>query len=95
MKIVLNKEKRYKNELRDAIKRLNEITMKSICDKVGVEQGNVTRGNAKLEYMEKVFDEYINTTLKEIILIQADMSYKRKLFYGGSKKWEDILTLKH
>lgn len=85
MKIVLNKEKRYKNELRDAIKRLNDITMKSICDRIGVEQGNVTRGNAKLEYMEKVFDEYINTILKEVILIQADMSYKRKLFYGGKK----------
>lgn len=88
MKIVLNKEKRYKNELRDAIKRLNDITMKSICDRIGVEQGNVTRGNAKLEYMEKVFDEYINTILKEVILIQADMSYKRKLFYGGKK--EDV-----
>lgn len=85
MKIVLSKEKRYKNELRDAIKRLNEITMASICKRVGVEQGNISRGNAKLEYMEKVFDEYINTTLKEIILIQADMSYKRKLFYGGKK----------
>lgn len=86
MKIVLSKEKNYKNELRDAIKRLNEITMASICKRVGVEQANISKGNAKLEYMEKVFDEYINTTLKEIILIQADMSYKRKLFYGGNKE---------
>lgn len=88
MKIVLNKEKRYKNELRDAIKRLNDITMTSICQRVGVEPANISRGNTKLEYLEKVYNEYINTTLKEIILIQADMSYKRKLFYGGKK--EDV-----
>lgn len=85
MKIVLNKEKRYKNELRDSIKRLNDITMSSICQRVGVEPANISRGNTKLEYLEKVYNEYINTTLKEIILIQADMSYKRKLFYGGNK----------
>ena len=88
MKIVLNKEKIYKNELRDAIKRLNDITMTSICQRVGVEPANISRGNTKLEYLEKVYNEYINTTLKEIILIQADMSYKRKLFYGGKK--EDV-----
>lgn len=86
MKIVLSKEKRYKNELRDSIKRLNDITITSICQRVGVEPGNISRGNAKLEYMEEVFDTYVNTLLKEIILIQADMSYKRKLFYGGKKK---------
>lgn len=88
MKILLNKEKRYKNELRDAIKRLNDITMTSICQRVGVEPANISRGNTKLEYLEKVYNEYITTLLKEIILIQADMSYKRKLFYGGKK--EDV-----
>lgn len=87
MKIVSDKEKKYKNELRDAIKRINEITMTSICKRVGVEKGNVSRGEAKLEYMEKVFDEYVNTLLKEIILIQADMSYKRKLFYAGKSNY--------
>lgn len=85
MKIVLSREKRYKNELRNAIKRLNDITMTSICQRVGVEPANISRGNTKLEYLEKVYNEYINTTLKEIILIQVDMSYKRKLFYGGKK----------
>ena len=77
------KKKRYQLELSEAIKKLNNVTMRSVCERVGVEPANISRGNCKLETLEKVFDEYVYSTLKEIILIQSDISYKRKLYYGG------------
>lgn len=78
-----NMEKRYRKEIKEAIKKLNNVTMARVCRRVGVESANVLNGECKLETLEKVFDEYVYSTLKEIILIQADISYQRKLFYGG------------
>lgn len=77
-------EDRYRKTVVDNIRKLSGVTLTDVCKGIGVRASNIyVEKGLTIERLEEVYDEYVKILLKEIILSQADMSNKRKIYYGG------------
>ena len=83
MKKIEYRDRKYKKILVDKIKKINNISLKEICKDLNVSSYNVRVDGMSIEKLDMVYDTYVNTLLKELILSQSDISYERKIYYGG------------
>lgn len=83
MKKIEYRDKKYKKILVEKIKKINNISLKEICKDLNVSSYNVRVDGMSIEKLDMVYDTYVNTLLKELLLSQSDISYERKIYYGG------------
>ena len=83
MKKISYRDKKYKKILVDKIKKINNISLKEICKDLNVSSYNIRIDGMSIEKLDMVYDTYVNTLLKELLLSQSDISYERKIYYGG------------
>lgn len=82
-------EIKYRDVLVESIKRINQVSLNKICKRLDVLNTSIrVRNGMPVENLEKVFDEYVNSLLKEIILAQSELTYASKIYYGGRNKSE-------
>ena len=92
MSLLTRRDKKYKKILHDNIRKLTSFSTKEIADRLGIRYENVIQGTSSIDNLEKYLDEYIYAILKEIILIESDVSYHKKIYYGGKSKDEQHKT---
>lgn len=77
---------KYRSILVESIKRINQVSLNKICKRLDLLNTNIrVKNGMTTESLEKLFDEYVNNLLKEIILAQSELTYASKIYYGGRK----------